>query len=79
MLRSLLTNYDFINPFSANVPPLQPLKTSENRRFSDVFRGYTSGALVENGLSQLFHRVFYDVRFLIFIKYFKKDGIWKHT
>ena len=27
-----------------------PLKTLENLRFSDVFRGYTSGTLVENGL-----------------------------
>ena len=29
-----------LNPFSANVPLLYPLKTSENLRFSDVFRGY---------------------------------------
>ena len=27
-----------------------PLKTSENRRISDIFRGYKSGTLVENGL-----------------------------
>ena len=39
-----------LNPFSTNVPLLYPLKTSENQRFSDVFRGYRSGTLVENGL-----------------------------
>ena len=47
------------NPFSTNVPLLYPLKTSENHpvktsenlRFSNVFRGYRSRILVENGLS----------------------------
>ena len=39
-----------LNPFSANVPLLYPLETSENLRFSDVFREYRSGTLVENGL-----------------------------
>ena len=38
-----------VNPFSANVPLLYPLKISENRRFS-VFRGYRNGTLVENWL-----------------------------
>ena len=38
-----------IKPFSTNVPLLYPLKTSENLCFSDVFRGYRSGTLVENG------------------------------
>ena len=38
------------NPFHANIPFLYPpenvpLKTSENRRFSDVFRGYKKGTL----------------------------------
>ena len=36
------------NPFSTNVPLLYPLKTSENRRFFDVF----SGKLLENGLKE---------------------------
>ena len=36
-------------PFSTNVSLLHPLKTSQNLRFSDVFRGYRSGKLVENG------------------------------
>ena len=34
-----------INPCSANVPFLYPLKTSENQRFSDVFKGYRKGTL----------------------------------
>ena len=34
-----------INPFQANVPFLYSLKTSENRRFSDVFKEYRQGAL----------------------------------
>ena len=42
-----------VNPFSTNVPLLYPLKTSENFRFSDVFRGYRSGTLVEMGLLQI--------------------------
>ena len=42
-----------INPFSTHAPLLYPLKTSENRRFSDLFRGYRSGTWVENGLMKL--------------------------
>ena len=30
---------------------LNSLKTSENRRFSDIFRGYRSETLVEDGLN----------------------------
>ena len=41
----------YINAFSTNVPRLFPVKFSENPRFSDVFRGYRSGALVEIGLN----------------------------
>ena len=38
------------NPFlTTNVPFLYPLKTSESIRFSDVFKGYRSEAMVENG------------------------------
>ena len=44
----------YIRPFSINVPPLYSLKTSVNRRFSDVFSECTSGTLVENRLNQLF-------------------------
>ena len=35
--------------YSTSIPP----KTSENRRFSDVFRGYRSETLVENGLKEI--------------------------
>ena len=38
-----------INLYSINISLLYPLKT-ENQRFSDVFSGSRSGALVENGL-----------------------------
>ena len=37
----------------ANIPLLYPLKTSENQRFSDVFRGYRNGTLDENGKKHL--------------------------
>ena len=36
------------NPFSTNVPLLCPLITSKNRRFSDFYRGYRSGTMVES-------------------------------
>ena len=41
----------YSNPFSTNVLLLYPLKTSENLCFSDVFRRYRNGTLVENGLN----------------------------
>ena len=41
-----------ISPFLANITLLYPLKTSENQKFSDVFREYRSEILVENGLSK---------------------------
>ena len=43
----------YINPFQTNVSFLYPLKTSENRRFSDVFRGYRKGTLAWNRLRYL--------------------------
>ena len=39
-----------LNPYSTNVPLPYSLKTWENLQFSDVFRGYRSGTLVQNGL-----------------------------
>ena len=39
----------YFNLFSTNFPLLYPLKASENLQFSDVFKGYRSGALIENG------------------------------
>ena len=50
----ILADIGFLNlssRFSTNVPLLYPLKTSENQRFSDVFRGYRSGTLIENELN----------------------------
>ena len=40
-----------LNIISTNAPLLYPLETSENLRFPDVFGGYRSGTLVENGLN----------------------------
>ena len=51
-LLKVSSNYNkttLINPFQANIPFLYPLKTSENRSFSDVFRGYRNGKLDWNG------------------------------
>ena len=44
-LGSILTYFRLMFHF------FNPLKTSESQRFSDVFRGYGSGTLVENGLN----------------------------
>ena len=51
-----------LNSFSTNVPLLYRLKTSENLRFSDVFRGYRSGLLVKNGLSKFNELINYQPR-----------------
>ena len=39
------------NPFIPNAPFTYPLKTLENLRFSDVFKGWRKGALGTNGLN----------------------------
>ena len=57
-----MTN-DQLIPFSTNVPLLYPLKTSEDLRFSDVFRGYRSGTLAENGLNN-------SLKILVFQRFF---------
>ena len=41
---------DHINPFWSYVAILYPLKTAENHRFSNVFRGYRNVTLDLNGL-----------------------------
>ena len=41
----------FLNPYFPNVTFLYPLKTSKNRRFSDVFKGYRNVTLGEYGLN----------------------------
>ena len=38
-------------PFLADVPILYPLKTPENQKVSNVFRGYKIGILSRNGLT----------------------------
>ena len=50
---SLLVHYLFrglFNPLMSSVTFLYPLKTSENLRFSDVFKGYKNVTLDINGL-----------------------------
>ena len=42
-----------LNPYSPNVTFLYPLKTSQNRMFSDVFRGHRNVTLEEYGLKLL--------------------------
>ena len=46
-----LTN--LINPLLSGVPFLYPLKASENRGFSGIFKGYKKGILGGNGLGNL--------------------------
>ena len=57
--------FKLVNPFSTNVPFLYPLKISENLRFSDVFRGYRSVTLVENGLINHLIQIFNIVKVLL--------------
>ena len=42
-----------LNQCSTFIPP-EDIRTSENRRFSNVFRGYKSATLVVSGLQRLF-------------------------
>ena len=50
-LRKCKNKYSsFVNPFSTKVPLQNPWKTSENRRFSDLFMVIYSGTFIENGL-----------------------------
>ena len=50
-----VTHFRFyvFNPLLPDIPFLCPLKTLENRRFSDVFIGYKKGALGSNGLRNI--------------------------
>ena len=48
----LLLIKSLINPYSPSVTFRYPQKTSENLRFSDVFRGYRNVTLGEYGLIQ---------------------------
>ena len=46
----MVNQIEDINPFLVNIPFLNPLKTSENRNFSDVFKGFRNEILTGNGL-----------------------------
>ena len=48
--KKLYIKSEHFDPLSTNVPLPYLMKTSENRRFPDVFGGYRSLTLVENGL-----------------------------
>ena len=58
ILIDLQKSFDTINhdilltPLPANVPILYPLKTSENQRFSGVFRGHKMETLTGNGFKK---------------------------
>ena len=56
----------WLNPYSPNVTFLYPLKTLENLRFSDVFRGYRNVTLGEYGL-KLANKI--PIFFPIFIQF----------
>ena len=58
-------NKNNINPFHVHIPFLYPLKTSENLKFSDVFRGYRNGTLAWIGL----------IHFVSLISFY---NTWKH-
>ena len=61
------------NPFPTSVPLLYLLKTSGNFRFSDVFRGYRNGTLVENGLIKT--KCFLKINIIEFVG--KPKDLWK--
>ena len=57
------TSWNFIDPFH-----LYPLKTSENQRFSDVFRGYRKKPVAWNGLKKRFWHSCFPVNFVKFLR-----------
>ena len=61
------------NSSTTNAPLLHLLKTSEHLVFSNVLRGYKSGALVEDGLITLPLFCFKNV-LKMFIKKIKQDS-----
>ena len=48
----LIQFFNILNPFLPGVSFLYPLKTSETRRFSYVFKGYKKRTLGGNGLAE---------------------------
>lgn len=63
----------FFNSSTTNVPLLHPLEISEHLVFSNVLRGYKSGALVEDGLITLPLFCFKNVLKML-IKKIKQDS-----
>ena len=45
--------YNSLSTFLPNVSVLNNLKTSENKRFADVFRGYEKGIYRRNGFKSV--------------------------
>lgn len=45
--------YNSLSPFLPNVSVLNNLKTSENKRFADVFREYEKGIYRRNGFKSV--------------------------
>ena len=66
-----------INPFLSKAPLLYPLKTSGNRWFPDVFRGYRSGTLVKSGFKKKSNSQ--GRRFVVFIVNLAQLGNISHN
>ena len=64
------------NPFQVNVPFVYPPKMLENKRFSDVFRGYRIEALAWNGLrcSKLCKKISLVSQWILYIR----DKVFKN-
>ena len=75
MFDKVLNN--LLSLFSTSVPLLYPLKTSKNLRFSDVFRGYGSGTLVENELKPIRYNALSTPKSIFFHDSYQKCPIEK--
>ena len=64
------------NPFSTNALILYLLKTWENLRYFNVFRGYRSGAFVENGLIIYYSGAFLLDLFLPKVTFYINSYMW---
>lgn len=56
-----------------------PLKTSENLRFSDVFKAYRGGTLVKNGLNKFLICLYADITHEPFIGRTNAEQIWEES
>ena len=64
-----------LNIIATNVPLLYPLET-ENLRFPDVFGGYRSGTLVENGLNIISLAVLVSLLMVLNMLFFAGQWLW---